>query len=193
MPSVYMPIEPGESHSINHGTNPRIKPTEGKRKSEVVTVRLDPKLKYMSELAARRLRRTLSSYIEWVMEDALSRVHLSSETNRELTDPTIADSVSELWDVDEPDRFAKLALNYPELLDHEEQRIWKLVCECGYLWRNPYKNPHISTELKWDIDPHNLIFERLREHWPTFKAVVRGEKGAFTLPSWDNTRPSSKK
>ena len=186
------PVGPIKPQIVEVDPAPGLKPAESKRKSEVVTVRLDPKLKYMSELAARRLRRTLSSYIEWVMEDALSRLHLSSEINRESTDPTIADSVSELWDVDEPDRFAKLALNYPELLDHEEQRIWKLVCECGYLWRNPYKNPHIPTELTWDIDPHGLIYERLREHWQTFKDVVRGEKPTSALPSWDKTRPNPK-
>ena len=49
----------------------KAKSSDSKRKSEVVTVRLDPKLKYVAELAARRQRRTLSSYIEWAIEDSL--------------------------------------------------------------------------------------------------------------------------
>jgi hypothetical protein len=37
-------------------------------RSETVTVRLDPKLRYLAELAARLHRRTLSSYIEWAIK-----------------------------------------------------------------------------------------------------------------------------
>ena len=36
-------------------------------RSETVTVRLDPKLRYLAELAARLHRRTLSSYVEWAI------------------------------------------------------------------------------------------------------------------------------
>ena len=51
------------------------------KKSEVVTVRLDPKLKYLAELAARKHRRPLSSYIEWAVEQSLSRVWLEEPFN----------------------------------------------------------------------------------------------------------------
>src|ERR1035437_5774567 len=98
------------SKDISPARNRRpTKASESKRKSEVVTVRLDPKLKYLAELAARRLRRTLSSYIEWAIEDSLSRVNVDASGFQ----VTFADKASSLWDVDEPDRFTKLALNYP--------------------------------------------------------------------------------
>ena len=54
------------------------------KKSEVVTVRLDPKLKYLAELAARKHRRPLSSYIEWAVEQSLSRVWLDEPFNGEV-------------------------------------------------------------------------------------------------------------
>jgi hypothetical protein len=38
----------------------------------------------------------------------------------------LAPRPSDLWDVDEAERFAKLALGYPHLLTHEEQVRWKL-------------------------------------------------------------------
>ena len=50
-------------------------------RSETVTVRLDPKLRYLAELAARKQRRSLSSYIEWAVEDSLSRVPLREDMN----------------------------------------------------------------------------------------------------------------
>jgi hypothetical protein len=161
------------------------KSSDSKRKSEVVTVRLDPKLKYVAELAARRQRRTLSSYIEWAIEDSLSRVHPAYEVHGEM-EPTFADKASSLWDVDEPDRFAKLALNYPDLLDHEQQRIWKLVRECGLLWRGGY-NRGPDKEWNWDVNEESLIWERLRNHWETFRQIARGKQPMSAVPTWAKT------
>src|SRR4051794_21564371 len=45
-------------------------------RSETVTVRLDPKLNYLCELAARAQRRTKSSFIEWAVADSLRNVIL---------------------------------------------------------------------------------------------------------------------
>src|SRR6266446_2011041 len=99
-------------------------------RSETVTVRLDPKLRYLAELAARKQRRTLSSFIEWAIEENLKQVYFNGDIG-----PTVASEASALWDVDEPDRFVLLALHYPDMLMHEEQVLWKLVRENGYLWR----------------------------------------------------------
>jgi hypothetical protein len=165
----------------------RPKVGESKRKSEVVTIRLDPKLKYIAELAARRQRRTLSSFIEWAIEeDSLSRVHPAYNQQGDAA-PTFSDMASSLWDVDEPDRSAKLALHYPELLDHEQQRIWKLVSECGLLWRGEYTGP--QKEWRWKVTTGSLIWERLREHWETFCKVARGEAHSSALPTWAKHRP----
>ena len=108
------------------------------KKSEVVTVRLDPKLKYLAELAARKHRRPLSSYIEWAVEQSLSRVWLEEPFNGEGTSVADAERTQHLWDLDEPDRVVRLALNYPDLLTHEEQLVWKLVRENGVVWKGRY-------------------------------------------------------
>ena len=86
-------------------------------RSETVTVRLDPKLRYLAELAALKHRRTLSSFVEWAIEDSLQRVKLREGTGYNSdTGTTVSDDAESLWDVDDADRFAKLALKYPELL-----------------------------------------------------------------------------
>src|SRR5262249_264688 len=165
----------------------RSRAAESKRKSEVVTVRFDPKLKYLAELAARRQRRTLSSYIEWAIEDSLSRIHPAYDASQDSAEaPPFPDKPSSLWDVDEPDRFVKLALNYPDLLDHEEQRIWKLICECGLLWRGGYNGP--EKEWNWKVTSGSLIWERLRQHWETFRSVARGEQPSSALPTWQKQK-----
>ena len=154
-------------------------------RSETVTVRLDPKLRYLAELAARLHRRTLSSYIEWSIKEALD-----SETLRHTEDgrDTIGTEAEYLWDVDEADRFAKLALRYPNLLTHEEQVRWKLIRENGYLWKGSYANRR--SEWTWSVDEDSFIYPRLREHWTTFCAVADGTSGQDQLPTWAKTDPA---
>jgi hypothetical protein len=165
---------------MTYRSAPETDPKPGKRggggklsRSETVTVRLDPKLRYLAELAARRQRRTLSSFIEWAIEENLKSVHLNSD------DPStsISSQAAELWDVDEPDRFAKLAIRYPQMLTHDEQVVWKLIRENGCVW-------HRDRFGHWSIGLNSLSFVRLREHWSTFKSVARGELPESKLPKW---------
>ena len=154
-------------------------------RSETVTVRLDPKLRYLAELAARLHRRTLSSYIEWSIKEALDSEALR---NDEGIRHTIGTEAEYLWDVDDADRFAKLALRYPHLLTHEEQVRWKLIRENGYLWKGSYSAR--SREWTWTVDEASFIFQRLREHWIAFCGVADSGTGQHTLPTWKKTDPN---
>lgn len=166
---------------------------EGKRRgggklsrSETVTVRLDPKLRYLAELAARIQRRTVSSYIEWAVEESLSHVHLRHEEGGSRDDyrPALSiDAMADgLWDVDEADRLIKLATQFPELLTHDEQVLWKLIRENGHLWRGSFDKS--SGEYKWVVGLNSPIYDRVREHWPAFLAVAKGEADKSILPTW---------
>ncbi len=124
-------------------------------RSETVTVRLDPKLKYLAELAARKQRRTLSSYIEWVIEESLKDIYIKQEG----VDACLGEWANELWDVDEADRFCLLALNFPDLMTHEEQVMWKIVQE--------------EKNFK-DIGGH-IVVSFVRSGWEPLKKYAAGE------------------
>jgi hypothetical protein len=158
-------------------------------RSETVTVRLDPKLRYLAELAARKQRRTLSSFIEWAVEDSLGRVLLFDGSVINANNTSVADEANYLWDVDEADRFAKLALRYPDMLTHDEQVRWKLIRENGYLWRGRNAGP--DDEWTWSVEEGKLIFERLRESWDKFSAVALGHADKSTLPQWRKQKPKN--
>ena len=147
-------------------------------RSETVTVRLDPKLRYLAELAARKQRRTLSSYIEWAIEESLKLVEIEERPHVHFT---VADQASLLYDVDEPDRLVKLAFNYPHLLAHEEQLLWKLIRENGYLWEGYYNE---RNKWVWDINEENFKFPKLRKNWDIFKKVAKDELPRDALPTW---------
>jgi len=149
----------------------------GLTRSEVVTVRLDPKLRYIADLAARKQRRSVSSFIEWAVERGVDSVYVAEQG------PSLWNEADELWDVDESDRFVKLALRHPDLLSHDEQIVWKLVRENGYLWRGSHDR---NNEWHWTPSESAIILDRLREHWNTFKAAAKGDVEARSeLPTWD--------
>jgi hypothetical protein len=155
-------------------------------RTEIIQVRLDPKLRFAAELAAAKHRRALSSFAEWAIEQAVKQVTITQAHG--ATPMTAHDVTVEVWDVEEADRFAKLAFRFPELLTHDEEYLWKLISENGYLWRGRYFPP-FPNEWSWSVAETNLYFPRLREHWDTFKKVAAGELGKEHLPQWEEHGP----
>jgi hypothetical protein len=164
----------------------------GKSRTETISVRLDPQLRYLAELAARKQRRTLSSFVEWAIDDSLNRVVIDEGYDRDIGQAYSVDLRSvadQLWDVEEADRFAKLASRYSPMLNHIEQIIWKLVRENGYFWRGNYNQ---YDKWVWEVSERDLAFDRLRNYWGILNAVARGELDKAKLPQWAEKRPTAK-
>jgi hypothetical protein len=168
----------------NYGNN-RERPMtvgQGKRRSETVSVRLDPKLRYLAELASRKQRRTVSSFVEWAVETCLDRVYLI-EGGYNSNGTTLKDVVNDLWDVDPVERFVKLAFRYPDLLNHEEQVLWRFIRSYGFFWKghrdkNDAQKWIFSSTSESDISGRNL-----RQNWDVVKRVARGELPITALPN----------
>jgi hypothetical protein len=154
------------------------KPREGKLpRSGAATLRLDPKLRYFLELAARHQHRTLSSYLESAAEQSLKEIKLRSPDG---SDRFITELMGQLWDADEATRFVKLASDYPDLLDYRDQILWKLIRE------NQFVRPR-SPQGQMAAEPD---ISRLRSCWPQFVAVAEGEADRSILPGeHDSTKP----
>ncbi len=162
----------------------------GGKRSEIVTVRFDPKLKYLAELAARKQRRPLSSFIEWAVERSLGEVILKEEWNEKKITVQDAERINHLWDLDESDRIIRLALYFPDLLTHDEQLVWKVVRENGHIWKGRFSGSPPELEWSWEAKPETIIWDRLRQYWSTFKAVAEGLQSPSTLPPWRKTKPA---
>lgn len=152
-------------------------------RSETVTVRLDPELRYLAEIAARVQRRTLSSFIEWAILDSLSRVKIDESTDQSTT---VADVARKLWDVDEADRFVKLAIIAPHLLNYDEQKLWKLIKENGAVWKGYYDH---DDNWAWHVEIDRLDTKALRGHWEVFVEVAAGVLPEDMLPKWNRRNP----
>ena len=103
-------------------------------RSEQVSIRLDPKLRFAAELAASKERRTLSSFIEWAVERAVKEVEITKDATGQLI--TALNVSEKIWDDSEPDRFANLALRFPDLLTHQERALWNVIKSRHSLWLN---------------------------------------------------------
>jgi hypothetical protein len=154
-------------------------PNQAKRRTETISVRLDPRLRYQAELAARKQRRTISSFVEWAIEASLDKVILvEGGYGQETT--TLADVASSLWDVLPADRFVKLAFRFPDLLDHEEQLMWKLIRAHGLFWKG-YYDKYDKWIFKTESES-NVSFKNLRTHWELINQIARGEVTESQMP-----------
>lgn len=118
-------------------------------RSETVSVRLDPKIRYFAELAARKQRRSLSSFIEWAVEQSFPKIVLALDFNNAGDDSvsvTLADEIYNLWSFDDTGRFVLLALKYPALLNHEEQAFWEIINKAHLLHEAQNPNGSLNPE-----------------------------------------------
>ncbi len=122
-------------------------------RKELTSLRLEPHVKYLAEIAAREQRRTLTNYIEWVLEKSFEKVIIELSTG--VTDE-LANVGSDLWDVYESVRFIKLAILKPDLLSYDEQLLWKSIYRYDWLL--------IDKSLGWQID--NIKQPLAEAMWP---------------------------
>ena len=150
-------------------------------RSVIVTVRMDAQLKYLADLAARKQRRTLSSFIEWAVQQSFGELTLREGSGYNGDDSvSLKDMEKSLWDVDESERFARLAIHFPELLTHEEQERWKLLTDSQLLSPAMQRNNGNRT---WDwAKLEDVVFPVLRRAWASL--LVAHEGGPEAARKW---------
>ncbi len=160
-------------------TERKRKPKAAGSRTEVFAMRLDPKLKYLAEIAARKQRRSLANFVEWALDEALAKVKLveSGDFNGQY-DRSVLDEASKLWDLEPSDRLIKLAESYPDLLTYGEQVILKAIFEISA--SETYKDDAGKTQFIFydfvDGAGNNKTADRVivRECWPKLVAYAEG-------------------
>lgn len=144
-------------------------------RSETVSVRLDPILRLAAELAAAKERRSLSSFIEWCVEQQTKNIIVdrSSYPDEGYSAYSVAQQV---WEPETPDSFAKRALIYPDLLTVEELILWGFIKDAPYLWETHYN--HGKKKWTWILGIDSLDKYKLRELWPEFLSAADGDENA---------------
>lgn len=160
-------------------------------RSETVTVRLDPKLNYLCELAARAHRRTKSSLIEAALVSALNTVAVDSRPSDQPV-LSIAQLAEALWDVDEVNRFQRLAYHAQHLMTYEEQKIWSTLLKSAHYWIGEWTQlDQLHLRYDFEILPQNLRLDRVRQDWELIKNIAAGRADEKKLPKMETVIASN--
>lgn len=131
----------------------------GSVRTEVFALRLDPQLKFASELVARKERRSLANLVEASLDKTVrtSKIDESSKSAWEVA--------TELWDISEPQRFINLATRYHDLLSYEEQCMLSIIKRISV--KNLNEGPDISF---YNHNKKELTAWAIEACWPELKA-----------------------
>jgi hypothetical protein len=149
-------------------------------RSETLTFRLDARLKFLADLAARSQGRKLSNYVEQALEQSFASVLIVDEREATPGDSpnyqqphgkSLADVADELWDNDEATRFLNVVGLAPFLVTDGESKLLQIIQHSDYYSPRGLRNG-----------------QRVAEDWEMLKAIVTGEAEVDILPP--DRRPS---
>ena len=150
-------------------TQKEVKSGSKLNRSETISIRLDPKLNYLCEIAARIHKKTKSSFIEWAIGNSMKEVFTESNTG-----DTYGILETNLWETNEAERLARLAVGYTNLLDYEGSLIWEIVRTHNIFWTDREPNTGLPDEpIKYRGKYLRIDF--LRKKWKDLKKIVLEE------------------
>lgn len=103
------------------------KPNQGARKTETLTLRLDPKVKFMIEVVSRLKRQSITGVVEAAIEELAFDLDVPFHDGGNTENRSVANALTKVWSTDESERFINLCYHLPNLLTFEEQRIWETI------------------------------------------------------------------
>jgi hypothetical protein len=153
------------------------KSNQGARKTETLTLRLDPKVKMMIEMISRVRRQSITGVVEAAIEQIASELRTSFFHNGETYSFSLSDVIGEVWSTDESERFINMCYHVPTLLTYEEQRIWETIkasrvflCTDGVM------------ETVWGIEGlGHLDLSEVRRWWSDLLGHVEEHKDSRTI------------
>lgn len=153
----------------------------GMSRSETVSIRLDPRLNYLCDLASRTQRRTKSSFIEAAIDEKIHSMKINNW--RDFNDNlSLGERADYLWQIRESGRLISLGLAAPHLMTFEEQEVWAVVCETGGFWRGNYKGNGEHQDWNWECDEDSIIRSKVEDNWEKILLVAGGEEEKSELP-----------
>jgi len=161
-------------------------------RSETLTVRLTPKIKYGLELQARKQHRTLAGVVEWAIErglndevDGLTK-KITVESDSGNVEGRNYNLLEYVWDPNEAKRLCLLGTFAPELMTYEEQKIWAFIAQNAYYWRvggTSLENEEVIYTWMANV-PTLFIEERVADDLNILKDIVYNEQKPDILPIW---------
>lgn len=115
------------------------------RKTEALSIRIEPRMRYGLEILARLQRRAVTGVVEWSIAQAFQ-----NETTRDSKGSEVGfeRALDRLWSPNEPERILALRFYYPALMTFEEERLAKVLTSTAVLWSA--REPSYGS-FRWDV------------------------------------------
>ncbi len=101
-------------------------------KTEALSIRIDPRLRYGLELLARKQRRSVTGVVEWAIDQVLGNEAADWLINGEPI--SFMDAVKQVWSPNEIERLVLLGSHFPDLMTYEETRLHHVLIHSPDLW-----------------------------------------------------------
>ena len=131
-------------------------------KSEVITIRVTPKVKFGLEINARVHNRSVAQTTDRAVQHLLG-INFIEEIATEAA--AVKSILDKIWSPHQGARFLNLVRHYPELMSHEEECLWDKMVRTG-LFDDALEAP-VSSASTWKAGIDFRIFERLAEEFMT--------------------------
>jgi len=154
------------------------KPNQGARKTETLTLRLDPKVKFMIELVSRIRRQSITGVIEAAIEEIAGDLGAPFHYKGETNNWDLSSAVAEVWSTDESERFINFCYHLPNLLTFEEQRIWETIKASPFF----LANDATAMETFWEVERiGHLDRGSISQFWENLLEHVEEHKESRTI------------
>lgn len=154
------------------------KPSQGARKTETLTLRLDPKVKAMIEIISRIRRQSITGVVEAAIEEIAFDLDTPYFFDGKTLNSSLGVVFSEIWSSDESERFINLCHHLPSLMTYEEQRIWETIKSSRCFWENEASK--ILSD--WSVEGLGCVdISNLRLWWSNLLDHVEAHKDSRTV------------
>lgn len=151
---------------------------QGSRKTETLTLRLDPKVKMMIELISRIRRRSITGVVEAAIEEVAYDTGVPYFDDGRINNHPLGSILSDVWSTDESERFINMSYRFPTLLTYEEQRIWETIKSSAVFLRSA--STSLSTD--WEIEAIGALDrEMIRRYWDLLLEHVEENRDSRTI------------
>ncbi|MGY0504291.1 hypothetical protein [Luteimonas sp. e5] len=121
-----------------------------KSKTDALSIRIDPRMRYGLELLARLQRRSVTGVVEWIIECALRSETIMVHPDG---DPVpIEMAIAQTWSPFPMERVANLGRYFPALLTYDESLYWHVIEHTTSFWDGNELSP-LLTEHWEELTP----------------------------------------
>jgi hypothetical protein len=159
-------------------------------KTETLSLRLNPKTRFMLEFMARAMRRSVTSVVELAIEEAAEKTSLNDGTGYNT-----GSTWKDFWDPEEAIRSIKLISN-SKWASYEEELLHSFVCDhWPFFFTDSSKNKinRKNVQILWpkmEIYQQEFRDNRNNEyHSAGYLMAIDLERAGITAPKWPRSTP----